>query len=469
VIVQDRLPFLCLGCLPAERKTVNSVLEALGFTAVWATSQRQAQSVLSRGASTILLDLTRPDSVAAARALRSANPDIVTIGVAKNARRDRIADAVREGAVDVVSKPIAASELARAITLARRLRNPAPSSLLSNADAVFVRSASMRSALDGAWRAALDHSPTLIIGEPQTGREFLARTIHRLGGEHGSFIHVDCAQLRPGEIEGQLHGIRTGGHARTGARSGALWSGFHAASVDTLFLKDFAAMPPAGRAIVARAVHLREASEGSGAPALKVRLIVGAGPSAGDERACGELCADAPFIRLHVPPLRHRREDIPLLASHFVECISSAHALSPKVLTDTALALLAMLPWRGNAGELRSLLEKVVVHAPSRVIRLEDILPYLRPGFGSSVEQETLRQARSSFEREYITGVLERHGGRIAETAKALGMLRPNLHRKMKSLRIVRASTPALISHAAVTSRRGALRTPVPSTTQVAE
>jgi two-component system nitrogen regulation response regulator NtrX len=442
MILPDRVPLLCVGCLPKERPAIDHAISSLGFSALWARNQRHAQSVLSRGLNVVLLDLTRSDSLPMARAIRSQNPEVVMIGLARDSKRDRVADALREGVVEVVSKPIIASELDSAITLARRLRTPPQSPLLANIEAVFVRSAPMRTAVDLAWRAALTNSPTMIIGEPQTGREFLARTIHRVAGQDpNSFVKVDCAELRPADIEAQLFGLH-----RTTA-----WSSLHRALGGTLFLKHFAAMPAAGRATLARALRLRDVSvDGRGSIDQKIRIIVAAGPSAGDERACGDLSADIPFIRLHVPPLRQRPEDISLLANHFVEQISLARGVPLKVLTGTAHALLAALPWRGNAAELRSLLQELVVHVPGRVIRLEDVLPHLRLGFGSPIDEETLQDARSGFERDYIIGALERHGGRIGETARALGILRPNLHRKMRSLQIVRASAPAVIAHADV-------------------
>jgi DNA-binding NtrC family response regulator len=452
--VPDRLPLLCVGCLRRERPAVDHAIGSLGFSALWANSQRHALSILSNGPCTVLLDLTRPDALPAARAIRSQNPDTVMIGLAKDFKRDRVSDALREGVVEVASKPVIAPELARAITLARRLQSRASTSPVIGTDAVFVRSAPMQTAIDMAWRAALSDAPTLIIGEPQTGRELLARTIHRAAGQDvNSFVKLDCADLEPGDVEIQLFGFRLEG-AQAIRSDGHLitpWSGLYRAARGTIFLKHFAAMSVSGRAMLARALLLRQASvDGRRSVDLKIRVIVAAGPSAADERACADLCVGTPFIRIHVPPLRQRREDMSLLASHLVEQICESSGVSPKILTATALALLVALPWRGNVGELRNLLTELVVRVPGGVIRVEDVLPHLALGFGSAMEEETLRRARSRFERDYVIAALERHGGRIGEAARALGILRPNLHRKMRGLQIVRASGPTMIAHADV-------------------
>jgi DNA-binding NtrC family response regulator len=456
--VPDRLPLLCVGCLSRERLAVDNAVSSLGFSTLWARSQRHAVSIVSRGHNTVLLDLTRRDALPTARAIRNQNPNVVMIGLVQDAKRDHVAAALREGVVEVASKPIVASELARAITAARRLHGPSPTSLIGGVGAVFVRSAPMQTAIDTAWRAALSDSPTLIIGEPQTGRELLARTIHGVAGHDvNSFIKIDCADLKPSDLEIQLFGFRVEG-AQSVRPDGHLitpWSSLYRAARGTIFLKHFASMPGSSRAMLARALLLRQASvDGRRLVDLKIRVIVAAGPSAGDERACADLCGGLAFIRLHVPPLRQRREDMGLLVSHFVDQMCQANGVSPKIMTATAIAVLTALPWRGNVGELRHLLQQLVARVPGGVIRVEDLLPYLRLGFGSSTDEETLKRARSRFERDYVIAALERHGGRIGETAQALGILRPNLHRKMRGLQIVRANGPAMIAHADVQSAR---------------
>ena len=146
-------------------------------------------------------------------------------------------------------------------------------------------------------------------------------------------------------------------------------------------------------------------------------------------------------IRIDMPPLRSRREDIPALANYFVREICAVLRVPPKTLSRPALSLIAALPWRGNAVELRALLESVVAGlAGGRGIGLEDVLAHVRLDGGAVVfgKGGTLRQARARFEREYIAAVLEQHRGRISEAAKALGIQRTNLYQKMRSLKVAR-------------------------------
>src|SRR6185295_11304698 len=148
-------------------------------------------------------------------------------------------------------------------------------------------------------------------------------------------------------------------------------------------------------------------------------------------------------IRIDVPPLRNRREDIPALANCFLREICASLRVPPKTLSRPALSLISALPWRGNALELRGLLETVVTRLPgNRGIALEDLLAHVRLDGGSAMCGDvggTLRQARARFEREYIAAVLEQHRGRISDAAKTLGIQRTNLYRKLRSLRVDRS------------------------------
>ena len=146
------------------------------------------------------------------------------------------------------------------------------------------------------------------------------------------------------------------------------------------------------------------------------------------------------LIRIDLPPLRQRREDVPLLANHFLKEMCRANGAPVKTLTRSALTLLAALPWRGNAPELRALLERLVLLDAARVDPAGG-----RAGAGAARRQRnqpgggtTLREARLRFERDYIAAVVRQHHGRIAEAARALGIQRTNLYRKMRQLSVMR-------------------------------
>ena len=146
------------------------------------------------------------------------------------------------------------------------------------------------------------------------------------------------------------------------------------------------------------------------------------------------------LIRIDMPPLRNRREDIPALANYFLRDVCAALGLPARTFSRSAVSLISALPWRGNAAELRGLIEALVTSSKGGPIGLDDVLMQVKLDGGPVVfsTNGTLRQARARFEREYIAATLERHHGRISDAAKALGIQRTNLYRKMRSLRVSR-------------------------------
>ncbi len=159
-----------------------------------------------------------------------------------------------------------------------------------------------------------------------------------------------------------------------------------------------------------------------------------------DGRIREDLFRRLSVIRIDMPSLRNRREDIPALANYFVREICASLHVPPKTLSRPALSLIAALPWRNNGPELRAVLESVLSGLQEgRGISLEDVLAHVRLDGGAGAPSGgTLKQARARFERDYIASVLDQHRGRIAEAAKALGLQRTNLYRKMRSLRVSR-------------------------------
>jgi len=216
----------------------------------------------------------------------------------------------------------------------------------------------------------------------------------------------------------------------------------------TLYLQNVAEAPTRVQARLARVLRDREAvlTESGETVNFDVRPMAGVDPgidgAVQEGRVRDDLFRRLSVIRIDMPPLRHRREDIPALANYFLREICASLRVPPKTLSRSALSLLSAMPWRGNGVELRTLLEQVITGLQGgRGIGLEDVLLHIRLDGGSVVFSNggTLKQARSRFEREYIAATLEQHHGRISEAAKALGIQRTNLYRKMRSLRVARA------------------------------
>ena len=185
--------------------------------------------------------------------------------------------------------------------------------------------------------------------------------------------------------------------------------------------------------------------ETDGVSSLDVRLVAAADrnieQAVDDGRLRGDLYRRLAGTVIEMPPLRQRREDIAPLANFFVRTICARLRVPPKTLSRPALSLIMALPWRRNAVELRSMLDEVVRGlAGGRGIGLDDVLGHvsLGEGFALSSTDRTLRDARAQFERDYITTVLDQHGGRISDAARTLGVQRTNLYRKIRALKVNR-------------------------------
>jgi two-component system, NtrC family, nitrogen regulation response regulator NtrX len=311
---------------------------------------------------------------------------------------------------------------------------------------IVALSPAMRAALDGARLAATTDGGVLICGEGGSGRRMLASEIHHLSaGPAAPFVTVDCGELVG--IDSALFGVSgpsDGDRDRPGLDRISNACLLHQAVGGTLFLANVPEMPSRTQARLARILRDCEVTivESCRSKPIRLRLIassddawelaVAEGQIRGDlsKRCCGS--------RIDVPPLRDRREDIPRLACAMLTEVCAEHGLEPKTVEGPAMALLCAMPWRSNAQEMRALLSSLANGLPGPQIRLDDILNAVRLDGSAKtpLASGTLREAKERFERDYIISTLERHRGRIADAAEALGIQRPNLYRKMRALRV---------------------------------
>jgi two-component system nitrogen regulation response regulator NtrX len=278
----------------------------------------------------------------------------------------------------------------------------------------------------------------------------IARAIHSHDpNPDAAFIQVDCSGPTPEDIELQLFGVIARRGAQVAAERRSLerigeQCALHDAHGGILFLENVIDLPARAQARLVRILRDREAFVGNGPEPtpIDVRPIASVDPSIEAALEDGRLRADLferlSLVRVDVPALRQRREDIPLLATHFVKELCKANGKPIKTLTRPALTLLSALPWRGNAPELRSLLERLILLVPNGLIRLEDVLAHtqLEGSISPTGFDATLRQARARFERDYIAAVLQHQHGRISDAARILGIQRTNLYRKMRRLNL---------------------------------
>lgn len=440
----------------AGQDEVATLLRSLGYEPV---AVKGADGVAAhRGPVPLcLIDLQENgEALRVARAVRGQHPEAVIIGIADPTRPTAAADAIRAGVFDVLPRPPLARDIAALIENAReqatlttndlQARSIEPSSF-----GIIGTSPAMRAVMDLVQRAAAGRCGILISGERGTGREMIARAIHAHGpNRFAPFVKLDCSG--PEDVELQLLGIinrRSGAGAperRSLERIGSAGR-LAAAAGGILFLENVIDMPARAQAHFARVLRDREVfidDDPHQAP-LDVRMIAAVESSIDTAVEEGRLRRDLyerlSLIRIDVPALRQRREDIPVLATHFLKELCRTNGMPIKTLTRPALTLLGALQWRGNAPELRGLLERLILLVPQGLLRLEDVLAHtqLEGTISPTGFDATLRQARARFERDYISAVLQHQHGRIADAARVLGIQRTNLYRKMRRLNLIRA------------------------------
>ena len=319
---------------------------------------------------------------------------------------------------------------------------------------------------------------TLICGEAGSGRETLARAIHAASTDPGDrsleaslldrsslvdskapFVAVNCAAGADLErvLFGTLamvnaHGLETlTPHAQAlRARGG------------TLFFRSIHDMPRRTQNRLARMLRDGEvwcADGDSGRTvALEMRVMASIdSPSGSDAALVPDLHKRLAVHRIDLPPLRHRREDLPDLVRLLLIDICKSRRVPVKLASRPAALLLSALPWRGNLAELRAMLQVLVSTVPGRRIRLSDVLAHVQLDARDVTLRAggTLREARARFEREYVAAVLRQHQGCMTDAAKALGVQRANLYRKVRQLAVPRYKTAAPDSALASAVREG--------------
>lgn len=447
-----------VGSPHADRSSLESALAGLGLHVRYTSGVTQALSELrDHPASLCLLDCTRgAEALRVARNIRTERPRAVLIGIVDPQRPETSLEAFRAGVFDVLPWPIVPWELGAVISNARDLmalsldEDQEADAVQVSPYGIFGTSPAMRKIIEVLPRVSPSRCPVLLYGERGTGREMLARAIHGHSRRQDTpFVAIDCANASPQDLEHELFGVvsqrRVDGHEerRTVERI-SRHSRLFEANGGTLFLQNIAEMPTRVQAKLHRVLRDREAvlSSDRARVELDIRPIAAVEPGFENAVEEGRLRRDfydrLSLIRIDLPPLRQRREDIPFLTNHFLKEICRASGAPIKTLTRSAVTLLAALPWRGNAPELRALLERLVLLTPHGSIRLEDVLAQVRLD-GSEVAAvggTTLREARLRFERDYIAAVVRQHHGRMGEAAHALGIQRTNLYRKLRQLSV---------------------------------
>jgi two-component system nitrogen regulation response regulator NtrX len=451
-----REPILVVDDEVGVRSSLSAILADEGYDVDAVGSGEEALAALAaRRFELVLLDVWLPgaDGLETLERIRESDPEIPVVMISGHGTIETAVRAVKLGARDFVEKPLSLEKTLLAVgnALKQRQLEAEVRTLKRQLDKRYVmvgESPAMRQLREEIAQAAPSSGRALIFGENGTGKELVARAIHAQSlRAREPFVEVNCAaipeELIESELFGHAKGAFTGAHA---SRKGK----FELADGGTLFLDEIGDMSLKTQAKVLRALQEQtiEPVGGPGSIRVDVRVIAATNKDLEKEIEAGTFRDDLYFrlnvIPFHVPPLRERREDIPVLARHFVEVLSAEHGRRPKPLAPEAVERLARLPWPGNVRELRNIIERLVIMAPGEQIELRhlpsSLLEALPPGAASAaVATEpiagatSLAAAREEFERQFILGRYRECGGNMSRTAEALGVERSNLYRKMKS------------------------------------
>ena len=450
------VPVLYVPAASRDRAVVRDRIARAGAAVSLAADLPDALQMLgTRRFGLVVVDLASERvALATVRLLRAQFPGVSVVGVIDPAQPLGASEAIYAGVTDLLAWPLDDRDVAAMIAAARDSSAVDPSPARSDiTDRLFEHAPAMRPVVEAMKAAASRRSTVLIVGERGSGRGLVARTVHERDHDVVSrpLVVVDCAQGGPHELERRLFGAAdrfaddAGGQSPERAARG---SAIVAAQGGSLFLTNVMEAPVRVQAQLARVLRDREVFSvelGETIP-LDVRVMASVGSdvdaAVSDGRLRRDLKERLAQVRVELPPLRRRREDIPLLASHFLRHACEAEGAGPKRFSRAALTLLSALPWPGNASELQMVVRESVKGSRDSIIRLEDVLAH------ASLDQSAgptaaaglnLRDAREHFEREYISATLLRHRGRAGDAAKALGIQRTNLYRKVRQLKVPRA------------------------------
>jgi two-component system nitrogen regulation response regulator NtrX len=398
----------------------------------------------------VILDIWMADmnGIDALIRLKQDYPYIPVIMMSGHADVETAVKATRLGAYDFIEKPLSMEELLLAINNALnfyqleeemgilRERDQYRYHITGNSEPIKI----LRGSIE---KAAPTNASILIMGENGTGKELVAHTIHMLSKRSSKpMIEVNCAAIPEELIESELFGHEKGAFTGAGVKKKGK---FDIAHEGTLFLDEVGDMSLKAQSKTLRILQEQrfERVGGSRTIHVNVRIISATNKNLMAEIEAGRFREDLYYrlnvVPIHVPPLRERAEDIPLLISTFMEQTHLKGEKGKKRFTDEAIELLMHYRWPGNVRELKNLVENLIIMSKDDVITLGDIpAPYNQSQAAkddrvSFLGVESFRAARSLFEKAYIEAKLKKYKGNISQTAEAIGVERSNLHKKIKA------------------------------------
>ncbi len=439
------------------RELVAGVLEDDGYEARCAADSDAALAAIAdRRPTLVLLDVwlkgSRLDGLDLLDEIKRRDPSLPILVISGHGNLDTAVAAVRRGAADFIEKPFEAERLLHLISRAtetQRLRreNESLRAQIGFEDELTGTSSAINAVRATLKRVAPTGSRVLLTGPAGVGKEVAARLLHKWSPRAAApFVVASAARMTPERVEEELFGIERG-------EADIIPGLMEQAHGGTLFLDEIADMPLATQARILRVLTDQSFARVGGTRMVKVdvRVVSGTSRDLLKEIAEGRFREDFYYrlnvVPVHIPALAERREDIPVLAEHFIARFAAERRLKMPAFAPDAIAALQAYDWPGNVRQLRNIIERTVILAPNeRIGRVDvDMLPPEILGDGGGVSHGAtnammgapLREARETFEREYLRVQIRRFSGNISRTATFIGMERSALHRKLKILGMV--------------------------------
>jgi two-component system nitrogen regulation response regulator NtrX len=435
------------------RDSLEGVLKDEGYSVIVQENAEEGLASLDKSTpDLILLDIWMPgmDGVETLKEIKKRFDNLPVIMISGHATIDTAVKATKLGAYDFIEKPLSLDDIilrvAHAIERSRLVEENTALRERERVDYNLIgESTTMRALKSDIERVAPTDSWVLITGENGTGKEFVARNIH-LSSERVDrpFVEVNCAAIPEELIESELFGHEKG--AFTGAVTSKKGK-FDQADKGTIFLDEIGDMSLKTQAKILRILQEQsfERVGGNERIVVDVRVLAATNKDLTKEIEKGRFREDLYYrlnvIPFHVLPLRERKDDIPLFVDFYLKEFSRRTVRELPSIDKAALKALLAYDWPGNVRELKNLIERLIIMGPSGSIELGDIPDYIRDvepsGINSTDNSSNFKDARASFERQYIVKRLEEFGGNISKTAEAIGLERSHLYRKIKAYNIV--------------------------------
>jgi two-component system nitrogen regulation response regulator NtrX len=426
------------------RESLSGIFEDEGYTVLTASSGEEGLKLLKEHSpDLILLDVWLPgiDGLQTLKEIKDLKPGLPVIMVSGHGNIELAVKATRTGAYDFLEKPLSLERVLLAAKRALEKRTLEIENKTLRQDLVkrwklVGNSQKMKQLSEQIDMAAKSNSRVLILGESGSGKELVAHVLHEKSGRADKpFIEMNCAAIPQELIESELFGHEKGSFTGAFERKKGR---FELADEGTLFLDEIGDMSLSTQSKVLRVMETQEFQRVGGSQNIKVdvRIISATNKDLIDEAKKGNFREDLLYrlnvIPIIVPPLRERREDIPVLVGYFLDYFAVEYGQKRKNIAPDGLKMIEAYDWPGNIRELRNVIERIVIMIPSNTVTAKNII------IGETARSDyfsfnTLKEARELFEKDFITKKLEENNWNISKTAEILDIERSNLHRKIKA------------------------------------